>query len=293
MASLPLASSTSPDTIEQLLRAYARTDAARFTVFFRRMRISDPEDCALGCLQHLSESGDPQISRQMTLWLCSGVEYIGRVFDPQIAPLDGTKRLAITLRDADPQFFTKLSRFLQDPRTPKPNPLIVRLLSVVPALGECGMLLPWLRTLDDHPDDSIRLQAAKTQCQIRPTWAMVDRLLQSPEPQTRADALEALWREPNSESRTVFHYASTDSDHRVVSNALVGLYLAGEENLSIEKMGQLAEHKSAMFRLAAVAAMTKIRDERCVPTLKRLALDQTPIVRNAAKTALQEGPTKK
>lgn len=279
------ASTQSHLTVEQLLRNYAENDPHRFDIFFRRMRGTYPQDCIQGCVRHLGHnpaSGAP--SRQMLLWLTSAADYMSVLLDPQLMSPDATRRAALAIRDGDAQFFTKLARFLQDPKTVKPTNLLMRVLDLVPAFGECGILIPWLRALGEHSDEQVRLQSAKTLCELRPTRVMVERQLQSSEPQTRADALEALWRVPGSEAKTIFRFALTDTDHRVVAKALVGLHL-NNDSTAIERMIEMAGHRSAIARLAAIAAMMKAADSRCAPALERLCGDSSAAVREAAKVA--------
>ena len=273
-------------TVEQLLREYAENDPKKFDIFFRRMRGNYPQDCVQGCIRHLGHNAaSGAASRQMLLWLSSGADYMSVLLDPQVMPSEATRKASLSLRDADPQFFTKMARFLQDRKTPKPSSLVLRVLELIPAFGDCGILIPWLRALAEHSEEQVRLQSAKTLCELRPTRAMVERQLQSAEPQTRADALEALWRVPGSEAKTIFRFALTDPDHRVVAKALVGLHI-NNDSTAVDRMMEMGTHRSAIARLAAIAAMMKSADVRCGPALERLSQDGSQAVREAAKAAL-------
>ena len=287
---MPPANTDNRLTVEQLLEQYAATDVEKFNIFFRRMRTTYPQDCLRGCIRYLGTgAAKEQVSRQMLLWLTSAIEYMHPLFDPQTLAFAAAKAAAITLHDADPQFFAKLSRFLLDPKVPTPASLTKRVLALAPSLGECGVFIPWLRTLAEDPDEQIRLQSAKLLCELRPTRAMVERQLQSSDSQTRADALEAMWRVPGSEAKGIFQIAMSDSDHRVVANALVGLYL-NQDFTSITKLIQMAAGSSTRAKLASIAAMQRVADPRCIPALETLAEDQNQAVCKAAKTALETFP---
>lgn len=282
--------STNQLTIEQLIEQYAAADVEKFNIFFRRLRNNYKQDCVRGCIRHLArhhDSGRP--GRQMLLWLISAVDYMSELLDPRLTTAVESHRVAIRLRDADPQFYTKLARFLQCPKTSKPTHTITRVLELIPSLGECGVLIPWLRTLSEHTDENIRLQSAKVLCEMRPTRAMVERQLQSAEPQTRANALEALWRTPGPDAMIVFRMALGDSDHRVVAKALVGLHLNHDAS-AVGRMIEMATHRSPVARLAMLAAMTKTSDARCSMTIRMLTTDNDDAVREAARLAADTLP---
>ena len=52
--------------------------------------------------------------------------------------------------------------------------------------------------------------------------------MQSLDPRVRAGAIEALWHHPNDDTRSMLEAALADPHHRVMGNALVGLYGLGE-----------------------------------------------------------------
>ncbi len=273
-------------TVEQLLEQYAGTDLEKFNIFFRRMRNAYPQDCLRGCVRYLgTDTAKEQVSRSMLLWLSSAIEYVNVLFDPQMLPYGPAKQAAISVRDGDPQFFTKLARFLLDPKIAKSGGLIKRVLALIPSLGDCGVLIPWLRTLADHPDEQVCLHSAKTLCALRPARGLVERQLQSTDVQTRTDALEALWRVKGPEAKGIFQLALADPDPRVAAKALVGLHL-NQDSTALGKLLQMADLSSMRARLASIAAMARIADQRCIPALKMLSTNENELVSEAARAAL-------
>ena len=273
-------------TIEQLIEHYAASDVEKFNIFFRRMRNHYSQDCVRGCIRHLGRHvSSGRVGRQMLLWLTSAVNYQGALLDPLLISCVEVRQAATALRDADPQFYTKLAHFLQSPKTSMPTNVIYRVLDLIPSLGECGLLIPWLRSLAKHSNENIRLRSAKVLCEMRPTRAMVERQLQSSEPRARANALEALWKAPGADAKIVFRLALGDPDHRVVAKALVGLYL-NNDSTAIGKMIEMAEHHSPVARMAVLTAMTKTSDPRCLITIRMLTGDRDDAVRHAASNFL-------
>jgi HEAT repeat protein len=82
-----------------------------------------------------------------------------------------------------------------------------------------------------------------------------------------------------------FRRASQDSHNRVVANAIVGLYLAGDAEARTE-LEQLATFTDAAFRCSAAWAMGRSGDGSFVSTLKAMTKDPEGIVRRSALRAL-------
>jgi HEAT repeat protein len=159
----------------------------------------------------------------------------------------------------------------------------------VPALFDYSILIPWLRNLSAHSDKRVRSRAAKLLCQLRPSNGQIKRNLESRDDRVRASAIEGLWNprmtRKDQEVRSFLQNAVNDTNHRVVANALVGLYLMGDRD-ALKKMIDLCHTKNHLFRAAMAWAMGIVEDLRAVPALQCLILDSSFTVRNRATQSL-------
>ena len=241
---------------------------------------------------YLSARGVDAVAHEMAFWATSGNMYVGMlldtdVLDQETIPLSTATQILPLLLLVDAQFLIKLARTIAALKDPA---AVLRALRLVPALGDYSILIPWLRSLDSHSDSRIRSLSAKPLCQLRPSSGLIKHHLQSRDARVRASIMEALWNaHVHRSDQQVVRYLRTaveDENHRVVANALVGLYRLGESQ-ALEKMIALCSTKQQLFRAAMAWAMGVVDDSRAVPSLQRLARDPSFIVRKRAKSSLE------
>jgi hypothetical protein len=202
-----------------------------------------------------------------------------------VAPEVARKAFAV-LKTVDPSFiinFLKASDRISSPQA------ILRALSVVPGLGDYSILIPWLRKLCIHADERVRSRSIKLFCELRPNKALIERQMQSDEPRVRANAIEALWHSRTLDATAFFKSATSDVNHRVVGNALVGLHLQGDPS-AVTKMIELSQSPDPLFRAAMAWCFGFIRDERAISVLDVLSKDASARVRKRALASLQTPP---
>ena len=278
-------------SLENALLHLAKSDAARFRTFCRRMRESSPEQLERACEQvarlTVREIADSERSaaHPMLSWLISDARYLCLLLEPDFLSLEEARRVASLLRDADSGFFLNFQRLSQDRSADLDVPKLERAIQLLNQLGNSSVLVPWLRSLTNHPDERIQSKAVKLLCELRPNVALVERQLKSSDARVRANAIEALWAAPSREAATVFREALSDSSHRVVVNALVGLHACNSDD-AFESLAKLCKHPEPMFRAAAAWGIGRIGDRRGIPALTELASDPSPIVRARAVRVL-------
>jgi len=244
-----------------------------------------PDSAIRACIHHLSEKGDDHLGAQYIPWLAANDQYLAVVLDPEVLSLDSAKRVCRLFRTADPYFFTHLSRLAFSKDNPQPPSFTTRALAILDELSKDDPIVPWLRQLTDHPDESVRSKAVKVLCRLRPSKSIVDLHVKSADPRVRANAIEALWHSPGNEAIPIFKSATKDTHHRVVANALVGLHYRKDPG-ALAMMINLTDHPSSKFRLAAIWALGAVADRRAIPTLQRLLSDPSEAVREKAKHVL-------
>lgn len=105
-------------------------------------------------------------------------------------------------------------------------------------------------------------------------------------PRVRANVVEALGKWNAVEASEVFEETTSDVRDRVVANALVGLYLRGDQS-SLRRMIILCQSADADFREAMAWSLGPVGDERGAPALQWLSKDRSVMVRKRALHSLR------
>ncbi len=268
-------------SVQDALRNLASTDAENFSAFFRKARKLFPSEVTQACLCYLAQKGLDASGQKMALWLAAEVKYLKVVFDPSALPIETASKATAALVKADPHF---LAKFLKEVEPLSVTPQILRALSLAPATGDSA-LMPWLKRLTQHRDDRVRSRAVKLLCEIRPNKDQIERQMLDENARVRANAIEALWTLKTAEAAEIFKSALTDSNHRVVGNALVGLHLQGAPE-AFAKITELCQSPQVAVRRAMAWCLGYIQDERGIALLQTLSKDAAPVVRNRALRSL-------
>ena len=275
----------------RLFLSLARTDLEKFTALFRRLRPSMSDEITRACVYFSATHENTQTTifaeKQILFWLSLRDEYVALLLNIDFLNSQEAKRAAVAIAGSDPYFFSKLRAGVSE--TSAEASKIRRALSFIAELGDFTVLLPWLRGLMTHADESIRSQAAKLICGLRPNRAFVERQLQSEDGRIRANAIEALWHVRTEDATAIFRMGLLDVHHRVRANALLGLFY--QDDLSaVEIMMNHALDPEALTRAAMAWALGTTGDSRAVSILKTLAEDSDAMVQRQASKALSQFP---
>jgi hypothetical protein len=164
---------------------------------------------------------------------------------------------------------------------------LLRVLNDLELLGDTRRIAPRLLPLLRHQDPRLRSKVVGImgRCCRNKQW--VARQLADPDPRTRANAVEGLWGLDDQESCDLLKSAATDLNNRVVGNALLGLYRAGDRS-SITEILKMAEEGLPPFRATAAWVMGESGDPRFRGALKALADGRDSKIRNRASLSLQK-----
>jgi HEAT repeat protein len=265
-----------------MLDRIAHGSLADFNLYFARLRKMFPQEVAEACLFFIASRKIDPIGRSMAFWLSSQGTYVDILFGSDALPPHLASKALIVLKSVDEAFYR---RFLQASERISSPQAILRALSLLPALGDFGILIPWLRKLCLHADERVKSRSVKVLCQLRPNKALIERQMLSDDPRVRANAVEALWGSRSLEATALFNSASLDSHHRVVGNALIGLHLQDDPSAMV-KMIAMSKNPDPMFRAATAWSLGITHDERAVPVLELLSGDPSEIVRKRALASL-------
>lgn len=209
---------------------------------------------------------------------------------PMLRDLSSTDRgaagvVAQLAQRMDPRFDRSMSRQGSElrPQVERARPDPEFLLGLLDALSGGLCLMPMLAPLRQSDDPRIRARMALLLGRITRAHDWFQDLEQDRDPRVRANVVESLWSAGSESSAGCFTRGLHDPHHRVVANALVGLYLQGDTS-GISGLVEMAQHPESNFRAAAAWAMGRTGDTRFLPVLRQLRRgpDQDSIVvRNA------------
>jgi HEAT repeat protein len=269
-------------SVQDALWNTAKADPDQFTVIFGRMRKMFPDEVTEACLCYIAQKGLDPAGQSMAFWLSLNTRYLKVLFDPNALPFELAFKALTVLKKADAQLIVK---FIKAGEQLAPPLWLLRALSLVPALGEYTALFPWLRKLSQQGDERIKSRAVKLLCELRPNSGQIARQLQDDDPRVRANAIEALWHANIADAASLFRVAVSDTNHRVVGNALVGLHWQGDSS-AFDRIIELSKSPDPYFRSAMAWCLGTIRDERGVAALHLLSKDPSVFVRKRALRSL-------
>lgn len=160
----------------------------------------------------------------------------------------------------------------------------LRTMKIVSALRVSMHIQPLLLKLMRFTDPQLRSKATLLFCQLsrNPQWA--ERKLSDEDARIRANIIEGLWGVE--EARDVLREASRDGNHRVASNALIGLYHLDGIDAVAKPLEAMASSLKLLNRSAAAFAMGQTADPHFLPLLTEMAKDPNVKVRGMVLRAL-------
>ena len=262
----------------------ASASPEHFSLCFKRIRKMFPDEVTEACLLFLASHELNAAGRSMALWLTVDGRYMNLLVASDALPIDAATKALTVLGTIDVEY---LIRFRKAAEEISAAQAILRALNFIPALGDCSLLIPWLRKLCRHTDAHVKSRAVKVLCELRPNKTLVERQMTSDDPRVRANAIEALWYSRTSEATELFTAAASDANHRVAGNALIGLYLQGDPT-ALARMIELTKSPDPLYRAAMAWSFGFIRDKSTVPLLLELEEDPSGTVRKCAHKSLVE-----
>jgi HEAT repeat protein len=148
----------------------------------------------------------------------------------------------------------------------------LRMLQLVDAISDCTLLGSCLIQFLRHPSEKVRSKAALMLGRSNWNPDRVEALLSSDDARLRANAIESLWGHRQADVRKILWQATEDPSGRVVVNALLGLYLAGDREATA-RLAQLADAFDSGLRASAAWAMGESGDPFFAEALDKLTED--------------------
>jgi len=195
--------------------------------------------------------------------------------------------LAKRILIADPGLDVKLAQHARESKwlDGDSDVYLIRLLEVLSQISSGNRILPSLMQMLRREDPRIKSKVALLIGRVNKDAYWVESYLSEADPRVRANVVEALYGDASPNSVRILRQALRDVHHRVVANAWVGLYLAGETDAA-EGLMRMSQSQKEWFQAASAWGMGRCADEGFIPTLQELGKSKYPTVRRCAIRAL-------
>ena len=252
----------------------------------RELRDRDLKGFLVAAATAVSETPEGAGARFLLTNIITQPEGLELLCSPAVLTSQQSLVLVQQARQLDSQVHVKLARMLSalSVESDEHADVATRVLEVLEKCSEPATVMPALRDLLRCKNGRVRSKAALLIGRIsrNPQWAK----LHDPAHDQRvvANAIESLWGMDTAAAKSAFREAGQDPRNRVIGNAALGLYLAGEIEGAVI-LFRMSRHHRAVFRATAAWAMGHTRDPRFQVALARLREDEDAHVRSVAKHA--------
>ena len=202
-------------------------------------------------------------------------------------PLEHAVSIVRKAMETDPLLDVQLANLLlgRSSQEALDPPSALRILEVLDRVSVGTRLTRMIGGLVGHGDPQVRSKAAMVLGRRMEGFRWIYAHLLEADPRVRANMLEALWENRETECMEVFALYRDDRDNRVAANALYGLYLRGDADAIPRIMG-MASHRDPKFRATAAWLLGKIGQPEFVDVLRRMVNDADRRVKGNALKAL-------
>ncbi len=202
-------------------------------------------------------------------------------------PLDDAVQRAAVAAQASPGFEFELSKFLQAQCMAKSidHPTVFRGLEVLGGMLEEARLITFLRPFLRSKDSQIASKSVLILGRQSRSLAWMTSIHAESDDRIRANLVESLWDRREPEVEQVLQGALRDPHHRVVANAVYGLYRLGSDAW-MAGLERLLQSYDPVARRSGIWVIKSAGGAEAGARLKPLIRDSDPSVRRAAFAAL-------
>lgn len=236
-----------------------------------------------------NEDRDPILEDALTRRLAELRVFPQLVFTGAFVSARQAVRVGRHLARIEPMLNILLLKATWEDRKLQTNRLaVLRVLTVVSGLEAVSRALPLLIQIARSSNDSfIRAKATLLAAQAQADGRLVREQLKDVNPRVRANAVQALWASKHPSAVRVFEeiVQQGSEHHRVLVNAVVGLYMADRQATAVAELKSLAQLESPSLQAAVAWAMGFLGDAAFGSTLASLATSSHAGVASAAARA--------
>jgi HEAT repeat protein len=202
-------------------------------------------------------------------------------------PLDDAIQRAAVAAQTSPGFEFELSKFLQAQcmATRVDHPTVFRGLEVLGGMLDETRLVPFMRPFLRSKDSQIASKSVLILGRQSRSLGWMTSIHAESDDRIRANLVESLWARREPEVEQVLQGALRDPHHRVVANAVYGLYLM-DSNAWVAGLDRLLHSHDPIARRSGIWVIKSTAGTEAVARLKPMIRDSDPSVRRAAFAAL-------
>ena len=252
----------------------------------RELLDHSPAEFCAAAVEFLGGNESDRVKRYLVALLWTNNLLLKCLTDPATPP-ERAESIAALARQVDPQLPAKLIAFVLDGGDGVPPERIERTLAILRSQPDTATLRPLLTPLLRHPNARIRSKVASLVGEGNRNRTWFERRMREEDPRVRANAIESACSSVAEDLRPVFRAARSDTNNRVVGNALISLYRLGEAE-AIGDLHDLLLRPEPEFRATAMWAMGETGDARFLPLLARKLTDPNDTNKAAAFRAMKK-----
>ncbi len=245
-----------------------------------------PEDFCAAAIEILGGEDSERVKRYLVALLWTNDLLLGCLANPS-THFKKAEDIAALAKRVDPQLPSKLVGFVLERTDVESAESIERVLGLLKSMPDAACFRPLLTPLLRHPSARVRAKVALLAAEGNRNRTWFERRLQEEDPRVRANAIESGATAIVEDMRPVYQAAASDSNNRVVGNALIALYRMGDAG-SVGRLHELTSHPDPAFRATAVWAMGETGDTRFLPVLARILTDPNESIKAAAFRAIKK-----
>lgn len=229
--------------------------------------------------------------RHLAILLVQQHGLCNRLANPALFSRAQAVSLATRLIAVDPLLDLRFAHQLPSRNGATPDTLVdefaERALEILDEISPGPRVVPILNHLTRDVNPKISSRAALLVGKRVQSVAFVARLIEeATDPRVRGNAVESLWGNNHPEATKLFWKCVEDRQNRVVGNAIVGLFLGGEDKV-VGLLKRLAQNSEPEFRMTSAWTIGRTGGTEFLPELSPLIKDDNPKVRATALRSLQ------
>jgi hypothetical protein len=259
--------------------------------FIRRLVKEEPDLFFAAAAERLCSPARSETSRFLARLVLQRQSLLRKLANPAFGSRERAIDLFRRFLDADPFADVRLARLFPGRGLGATHSLsgaeAERALDILDVTSRGLRLLPLMGHLPESQDPRISAKATLfVGKRVRsPDWT--ERQLSRSDQRVRANAVEGLWGSRNPKALRIFEDCSADGANRVAGNALVGLHVAGRNDVE-EVLLIRSSSPDSRLRATAAWAMGQIGGELFSSHLAHLVRDEHVEVRSMALRAISQ-----
>ncbi len=252
----------------------------------RELLEHSPDDFCAAAVEILGGEASERMQRFLLALLGNSGMLIKYLTDSS-TPLEKAESIAALARRFDSQMPATLVDFVLERAESESAECVQRILNLLRSMRDIAGIRPLMTRLLRHPDARIRSKVALMAGEGNQNRMWFERRMAEDDPRVRANLIESAGVAVAKDLMPLFRSAVSDSNNRVVGNALIALYRLGDAG-SIAQLHEMISRTEDSFRATAVWVMGETGDTRFLPLLTKILIDPKETIKAVTFRAIRK-----